>query len=61
MRTATAAVLIVVGLGAMTSAVIWARAQARADDVPVVLSSPAGHPPGPGWLHRQGTALGKSL
>jgi hypothetical protein len=55
MRTATAAVLIVVALGAMASALIWARAQAGTDDTPVVTSPAAAHQPGPGWLHRPRT------
>jgi hypothetical protein len=54
MRTATAAVLILVALGAMATALIWARAQAQSDDTPVVTSAAAGHQPAPGWLHRQG-------
>jgi hypothetical protein len=51
MRTSTAAVLMVVALGAMTTAVMWARAQAEYDNAPVVLSPTAEHKPGPGWLH----------
>jgi len=63
MRTATAAILILVALGAMTSAMLWARAQVQSDDTPVVTSAPAGQHPAPGWLHRQGmeTAKGKPL
>ncbi len=60
MRTATAVVLIVTALGAMTSAVLWARAQAQSDDTPVVTSAAAGHQPAPGWLHRQETAQGSA-
>ncbi len=40
----------VLALGAMSGAVMWARAQAEYDDAPVVLTPAAEHTPGPGWL-----------
>jgi hypothetical protein len=51
MRTAAWAALMVLGLGAMTTVLVWTHMQVADENVPVILTSPAARAPAPGWLH----------
>jgi hypothetical protein len=56
MRIVTATTLVLLGLMALSGAILWERDQADTQDLPAIIPPPE-HAPTPGWVHGHGGGL----